>query len=63
MTIREIILPTGEKALEIDTEEEFGEALETDLPLLAPPEVAAAFGLPDTDEGFGHDHTRDDDSE
>ncbi len=60
LMISKIELPGGEEALEVATEAEFAEALETGLPLRAPPEVAEAFGLPSGEEDFGgHDHSQD----
>ena len=46
MAITEITTEDGERALSVDTEEEFARALDRGLPILAPEEVAAAFGFP-----------------
>lgn len=52
MTIQEITLNTGERALSVDTEEEFGRAMDSDLPIVAPDDVAAAFGFPPQEEAI-----------
>ena len=46
MAITEITLEDGERALSVDTEEEFARALDRGLPIVAPEEIAAAFGFP-----------------
>ena len=50
MTITEIELPTGEKAISVDTEEDFGRAMETGLPIVAPDHVTEAYGLPNHED-------------
>lgn len=59
MAITEITLEDGERAVAVDTEEEFARALDRGLPIVAPEEIAAAFGFPihqdgqETDDAFG----------
>ena len=52
MAIREIIVD-GEPAVSVDTEEEFAQVFDRGLPIEAPREVVAAFGVPGADEN-GH---------
>ncbi len=49
MAIREIIVE-GKPALSVDTEEEFARVFDRGLPIAAPREVIAAFGVPGADE-------------
>ena len=51
MAITEITTEDGERALSVDTEEEFARALDRGLPIVAPEEVAAAFGFPAHQDG------------
>ena len=51
MAITEITLEGGERALSVDTEEEFARALDRGLPIVAPEEIAAAFGFPAHQDG------------
>ena len=51
MAITEITLEDGERALSVDTEEEFARALDRGLPIVAPEEIAAAFGFPAHQDG------------
>ena len=51
MATSEITLESGERALFVDTEAEFARALDRDLPIVAPVEIAAAFGFPDDGDG------------
>lgn len=51
MAIIEITLEDGERALAVDTEEEFARALDRGLPIVAPEEIAAAFGFPMSGDG------------
>ncbi|MXW37360.1 MAG: hypothetical protein F4Z65_03715 [Acidobacteria bacterium] len=59
MAITEITLEGGERAVSVDTEEKFARALDRGLPIVAPEEIAAAFGFPihqdgqETDDAFG----------
>ena len=59
MAITEITIEGGERALSVDTEEEFARALDRGLPIVAPEEIAMAFGFPihqdgqETDDAFG----------
>lgn len=49
MGIREIEIE-GKPALSVDTEEEFAQVFDRGLPIEAPREVVAAFGIPGADE-------------
>ncbi len=51
MATSEITLESGERALFVDTEAEFARALDRDLPIVAPVEIAAAFGYPEHGDG------------
>lgn len=51
MATSEITLESGERALFVDTEAEFAQALDRDLPIVAPVEIAAAFGFPEDGDG------------
>lgn len=51
MATSEITLESGERALFVDTEAEFARALDRDLPIVAPVEIAAAFGFPSHEDG------------
>ena len=51
MAITEVTTEDGERALSVETEEEFARALDRGLPILAPEEVAAAFGFPAHQDG------------
>ena len=51
MAITEITLEDGERALAVETEEEFARALDRGLPIVAPEEIAAAFGFPAHQDG------------
>ncbi len=59
MAIIEITIEGGERAVSVDTEEEFARALDRGLPIVAPEEIATAFGFPihqdgqETDDAFG----------
>ncbi len=57
MAITEITLEDGERALSVDTEEEFARALDRGLPIVAPEEIAAAFGFPMDGDGQESDET------
>ncbi len=51
MAITEITLEGGERALSVETEEEFARSLDGSLPIVAPEEIAAAFGYPAHQDG------------
>lgn len=49
MAIQDITVD-GRPAVSVDTEEEFARVFDRGLPIQAPREVVAAFGVPGTDE-------------
>ena len=51
MATSEITLESGERALFVDTEAEFARALDRNLPIVAPVEIAEAFGYPAHGDG------------
>lgn len=51
MAITEITTEDGKRVLSVETEEEFARALDRDLPIAAPEEIAAAFGFPAHQDG------------
>ena len=59
MATTEITLESGERALFVDTEAEFARAraLDRGLPIVAPVEIAEAFGFPEHRDGqeYGDD--------
>ena len=55
MATTEITLEDGERALSVDTEEEFARALDRGLPIVAPEGIAAAFGFPIPQDGEDSD--------
>ena len=51
MAITEITLEGGERVFSVETEEEFARALDRGLAIVAPEEIAAAFGFPAHQDG------------
>ena len=51
MAITEITTEDGERVFSVETEEEFARALDRGLPIVAPVEIAAAFGFPAHEDG------------